>query len=265
MAVPQSDESVDKRRMFDLTGRVALVTGAGRGMGVGMVMGLLRQGAAVVINDVNADLARERAEELAGYGPPVFAVPFDITDLAAVTSSLQRAAELVGAPVDILVNNAGIPASAVSVTQFLDIAPEDWPPYLNLNLYGSMNCIKAAAPGMVERGWGRIIQISSGAGRVGLNHGQALYGAGKSGIEGFIRHIAQEFATQGVTANSVALGLMENVKRNVEIIRPTIERIPMKRLGGMTDVGGMIAFLASEEAGYVTGQTINLNGGVYAN
>ena len=265
MAEPQPDAPPDAHPMFDLAGRVALITGAGQGMGVGMAKGLLRQGAAVVINDVDPDLAEARADELAGYGPAVAAVPFDITDLTAVTDGFQLAAKRIG-PIDILVNNAGIPLSAVSATPFLDIAPSDWPPYLDLNLYGSMNCIKAAAPGMIDRGWGRIIQISSGAGRIGLRIGQALYGAGKSGIEGFVRHVSQEFAPHGVTANSIALGLMENAyQRNPKFLGRTIEANPMKRPGSMTDVAALVAFLASEEASYISGQTINLNGGSHFN
>jgi len=252
--------------MFDLSGHTALVTGAGKGMGVGMARGLVTQGAAVIVNDLDPALAEERVKELVDFGGSAVAAAFDVTDLAAVQEGVAMASELLGSRVDILVNNAGIPKSAVSVTPFLDIAREDWAPYIDLNLYGSLHCIKVMAPGMVEQGWGRIVQISSGAGRVGLSIGQALHGASKSGIEGFIRHLSQELGPHGVTANALALGLMENVEiRNRELLRPLVAAIPNRRLGSLADVGAAVAFLASPEAGHLNGQTINLNGGATTN
>src|SRR5262249_30811469 len=146
--------------------------------------------------------------------------------------------------VDILVNNAGIPA-AMRVAKFTDLPPEEWHHYVDLNLYGSLKCIHGVLPGMIERGWGRIVQISSGAGQAGSPMGISLYGASKSGIEGAIRHLAQELAPTGVTANAIALGLMgpgEHLAR----------RVPVGRLGTPADAGAAVVYVSSPEAAWLT-------------
>jgi 3-oxoacyl-[acyl-carrier protein] reductase len=246
--------------MFSLAGRTALVTGAGQGVGRGIARVLAAQGARVAVNDIDAVRAESTAKQLEAAGATALAVPFDVTDPAAVRDALERIAARLG-PVDVLVNNAGIPPGSRGMSKkFLDSGPEDWAALIDINLYGAMHCIRAALPGMVERGWGRVIQISSGASQRGLNIGVSSYGASKSGIEGLIRHVAVECARSGVTANSIALGLMNNQK-NPGATAHIAAGIPMGRLGEPEEAGALCAFLASDEAAYVTGQTIHLNGG----
>jgi NAD(P)-dependent dehydrogenase (short-subunit alcohol dehydrogenase family) len=244
--------------VFEATGRVALVTGAGQGVGVGIARALVAQGARVAVNDLVADRAETTAMEI---GDGAIAVPFDVTDRAAVDAGVARITEELG-PVDILVNNAGVPVG-MDLVQFGQADPEQWKLYVNLNMYGSMHCIQAVLGGMCDRGWGRVVQISSGAGRAGLNLGISMYGASKSGIEGLIRHLSQEVARKGVTANSLALGMMGHAGADVddEATRPLIRTIPVGRLGTPDDVGAAVVYLASDEASWLTGQTIDLNGG----
>ena len=249
--------------MFDLTGRRALVTGAGQGVGVGIARALLRQGASVAVNDVvpgRADVT-VRGLTAAVEGARAVAAPFDVTSADAVHAGVAGATDALGGPIDILVNNAGIPPGMAPVP-FSDMDPAAWRQYVDLNLYGSLHCIRAVLAGMRERGWGRIVQISSGAGRTGLPIGVSLYGASKSAVEGFVRHLAAEVARDGVTANVVALGLMEpreDADRNVT--EGLARSVPVGRLGTPDDVGAAVVYLASDEASWITGQTIDLNGG----
>jgi 3-oxoacyl-[acyl-carrier protein] reductase len=244
--------------MFEADGRVALVTGAGQGVGVGIAQALARQGATVAVNDLVAERAEATA---ASIGGTAFAMPFDVTDRAAVDAAVAGIADRAG-PVDILVNNAGVPVG-MDLVQFRDATPDQWRLYIDLNLYGSMHCIHAVLGGMCDRGWGRIVQISSGAGRAGLNLGISMYGASKSGIEGLVRHVAVEVARRGVTANCLALGMMGHAGSDVDdaATAPLTRSIPVGRLGTPDDVGAAVVFLASDEASWLTGQTIDLNGG----
>lgn len=237
--------------MFDLSGRTALVTGGGQGVGAGIARVLTQAGASVLVNDLHAERAASTAAELARAE----AVPFDVTDLDAVRAALE------GRSIDILINNAGIPET-MAPKQFLDMDPEAWRPYVEVNLYGVLHCTKAVLDGMVERGFGRIVTISSGAGVVGLNIGVSLYGAGKGGALGFMRHLAVETARKGVTANSLALGLME-MKPGADrsVTEAMAKQIPVGRLGTGTDIGNLCAYLGSDEASWMTGQTIHINGG----
>jgi NAD(P)-dependent dehydrogenase (short-subunit alcohol dehydrogenase family) len=249
---------------FDLTGRVALVTGAGQGMGVGVVRALAEQGAAVVVNDLVADKAKAVATHLGEAGCTAAAVAFDVTDADAVRAGVATATDILG-HIDILVNNAGVPVG-MGVAPFRHMESDRWRQYIDLNIYGSLNCISAVIDGMCEHRWGRVIQISSGAGRQGLGFGVSLYGASKGGIEAFIRHLSMEVAADGVTANALALGLMANTAGgDVRAVDALAKSIPVRRLGTPEDVGAAVAFLASDEASYLTGQTINLNGGALQN
>ncbi|MFF2720452.1 SDR family NAD(P)-dependent oxidoreductase [Streptomyces sp. NPDC058011] len=244
--------------MFDLTGHVALVTGAGQNAGAGIALALAEQGAAVAVNDLRAERAEATCAEIQKAGGTTVAVPFDVTDLEAVRAGVARAGEVLGGHVDILVNNAGIPAD-MGYGPFRDIAPERWRGPVEINLFGAMNCVHAVLPGMREAGWGRVVQISSGAGRTGLAIGVALYGSGKGGVESFVRHISQEEAGAGITANTLALGLMQSA--GGPGISDIAAGIPVGRLGRPEDVGAAVAFLASPESSWLTGQTIDLNGG----
>lgn len=249
--------------MFDLTGRTALVTGGGRGVGAGIVRALAERGAAVAVNDIFAERAEATAADVTGSGGRAVAAPFDITDLSAVQDGVAAAADQLGAPIDILVNNAGPPAG-MTTTLFRDMDPQEWNEFVDINLYGSLNCIRAVLDPMVDAGWGRVVQISSGAGRTGIAFGVSLYGASKSAIEGFVRNLSQELAPTGVTVNALALGLLFNAVPDGapdDAVAALGSMVPIGRLGQPSDVGPAVVYLASEEASWMTGQTINLNGG----
>lgn len=249
--------------MFELDGRVALVTGAGRGAGAGIAAALAAQGASVVVNDLLPDRAESVVAELMAAGARAVAAPFDVTDSDAVHAGLAVATGHLGGHVDILVNNAGVP-DGMGITPFRQMDPDDWQQFVDLNLYGSLHCIRAVIDPMVEAGWGRIVQISSGAGRTGVAFGVSMYGASKSGIEGFIRHLSQEVARTGVTANSLALGLLSNALPDDapdDALASMARSVPVGRLGRPEDVAAAVVYLVSNEASWVTGQTLNLNGG----
>ncbi len=244
--------------MFDLSGRVALVTGAGQNQGAGIARALAAQGAAVAVNDLHGERAEEVVKQIAARGGRALAAPFDVTDLAAVSAGVARIARELG-PIEVLVNNAGVPES-MGVAQFREMDPSAWRRYVDLNLYGVTNCCKAVIDGMCERGFGRVITISSGAGQTGLALGVSLYAAGKGGAISFMRHLALETARFGVTANTLALGLMSNAG-GPDVTAALAKAIPIGRLGTPEDVGAACVYLASNEAAWLTGQTIGLNGG----
>ncbi|GMU78872.1 MAG: glucose 1-dehydrogenase [Acidimicrobiia bacterium] len=249
--------------MFDLTGRVALVTGAGQGVGAGIARCLAAQGAAIAVNDVVGERAAATVDAIAGGGGRAQAVAFDVTDRASVDAGVADATRGLG-PVDILVNNAGnAGAQGMVVAPFRELDPAAWDRFVQVNLYGLLNCTKAVIDGMCDRGFGRVIAISSGAGAVGLRMGVSIYGAAKAGQAGFIRHLATENARHGVTANTLALGLMGG-REVTDQTREIARQVPVGRLGTAEDVGAACAYLASDEAAWITGQTINLNGGANA-
>jgi NAD(P)-dependent dehydrogenase (short-subunit alcohol dehydrogenase family) len=244
--------------MFDLSHRVALVTGAGQGMGVGIVRALAERGAAIAVNDLHADRAEATAGALRRSGARAVAVPFDVTDRGATLAGVARAEAELG-PIDTLVNNAGVP-EGMGVAAFRDMDPGEWRKYVELNLFGVLHCVKATIDGMCSRGFGRIVTISSGAGQIGIPLGVSLYGAGKGGAIAFMRHLAVEVARSGVTANTLALGLMGNMTD--EATTAALARsVPVGRLGTPEDVGAAVVYLVSREASWLTGQTIGLNGG----
>jgi len=244
--------------MFELSGRVALVTGAGRGVGAGIARSLAASGAAGAGNDLNVERARETANTIAQSGGKAAAFAFDVIDYAAVETGVAAIAAELG-PLDILVNNAGVP-DGMNVVKFRDTKPEDWKRYVDLNLYGVMNCCKAAIDGMCERGFGRVITISSGAGTTGIDLGVSAYAAGKGGGISFMRHLALETAKFGVTANSLALGLIDN-QLDPGVTEHLARSVPVGFLGQPEDIGPFCVYLASNEARWMTGQTIGLNGG----
>lgn len=249
--------------LFDLSGTVALVTGAGQGVGVGIARLLAQQGAKVAVNDLHLDRASATAQAINdsainNSGGTAIAVEFDVTKWDAVEAGIAGVEAALG-PIDILVNNAGVPET-MGLQQFNTSSPHDWSDCINVNLYGVMHCSRAVINGMRERGFGRVITISSGAGTSGLGLGVSAYGASKGGAISFMRHLALENARAGVTANSVALGLMQGPAEPEATAR--IEKtIPVRRLGSPEDVGAICVYLASREAAWMTGQTIELNGG----
>jgi NAD(P)-dependent dehydrogenase (short-subunit alcohol dehydrogenase family) len=245
--------------MFDLTGRVALVTGAGQHVGAGIARALAGQGARVAVNDILIERAEATAAAITDANGTALAVGFDVTDLAAVKAGVATVANSLG-PVDILVNNAGnAGAHQMRLTPFREMSPEDWPKPIDVNLYGVLNCTHAVIGSMAARGFGRVITISSGAGTIGIPIGVSTYGAGKGGAISFMRHLAVENARLGITANTVALGLMQPGAE--DSTAALARQIPVGRTGRPEDVGALCVYLASDEASWMAGQTIELNGG----
>jgi NAD(P)-dependent dehydrogenase (short-subunit alcohol dehydrogenase family) len=250
------------RRLIDLSGRTALVTGGGRSVGRGIAEVLASAGAYVFVNDLHEDRAQDVVSAIEAEGGTGQASIFDVTDGVAVDAAFS-AIESNDGCVDILVHNAGI-AEGSGASLFSESGPEDWEPTIDLNLYGSMNLIRRSLPKMIEQRWGRIIQISSGASSRGLSIGVSAYGAAKAGAESLIRHVAVENGKHGVTANALALGLMANVGAGgsmSEGAQRLLRAVPVGRLGQPEEVGLAAAWLASEGSGFVTGQVIHLNGG----
>ena len=243
--------------MFELTGRVALVTGAGQGVGAGIARQLARQGAAVAVNDLQADRTAAIVAAIVEAGGRASGFEFDVADYDSVVAGVKEVESEFG-PIDVLVNNAGIPAN-MEITRFRDTQPADWTPYIDVNLYGVLNCCKVLIGGMCERGFGRLITISSGAGTAGSEIGVSVYGAGKGGGLAFMRNLALEVARDGVTVNSLALGVMNNVPE--EILPMVASAVPVGRAGDPDEIGACCVYLASNEASWMTGQTIQLNGG----
>jgi NAD(P)-dependent dehydrogenase (short-subunit alcohol dehydrogenase family) len=253
--------------MFDLDGRVAVVTGAGQSVGRGIAEALAAAGAVVAVNDLRADRAELVAAQITESGGSAVPAPFDVTNLEEVRAAVSGVERQLGR-VDAVVNNAGrVDDGKTRLGRFRDSDPARWHLWLDLNIYGSLYLIHSVLPGMIERGFGRIIQISSGAGSRGIPSGVALYGAGKAGIEGALRHIAIEEAQSGVTFNAIALGLMANTAHRSDHNSPTssapgtLAAVPMGRLGEPQEIGACAVWLASDLAGFVTGQVIHLNGG----
>jgi len=241
--------------MFDLTGRSALVTGAGQNVGSGIGRALATQGARVVVNDLRVDRADAVAAGIRATGGLAEAVAFDVTDLDAVRAGVAS----VG-PVDILVNNAGSGGEhPMEVGRFRDLDPSAWDGPIKVNLYGVLNCCHVVLDGMCDRGWGRIVTISSGAGTNGVHIGVSPYSAGKGGGISFTRTLALEVARYGVTANTLAIGLM--TMEGVELTEALARTIPVGRTGTPEDIGAACVWLVSDEASWVTGQTIEVNGG----
>ena len=242
--------------MFDLTGRAALVTGAGQNVGAGIARALAARGASVVVNDLVGSRAGAVEQQILAAGGRATTAVFDVTDLDAV----QGAVSGLGA-IDILVNNAGNGgADPMPVAPFRTMDPADWHGPLDVNLYGVLNTTRTVIEGMVERGRGRVITVVSGAGTAGVAIGVSPYAAAKAGAAGFMRALALEVASAGVTANSIALGLMDNVA-DAGSVEHLARSIPARRLGRPDDAGAACVYLASDEASWMTGQTIGLNGG----
>ncbi len=243
--------------MFDLTGRTALVTGAGQNVGAGIARALGTAGATVLVNDLRPERADEVVEALVADGVAAVAVPFDVTDRAAIDAAVAESG-----PIDVLVNNAGNGgAEAMLPKKFANTDPDDWRGPMEVNLHGVLHCCHAVLPGMVERGHGRIITISSAAGTHGVGMGFTPYSVGKGGSLSLMRSLALEHGRDRITANSVALGIMDSVRD--ETAAALTKTIPVGRLGSPGDVGAACLWLASDEAGWVTGQTIGLNGGTF--
>jgi len=242
-----------------LDGRKAVITGAGRGIGRAIAATLVSHGAHVAIVDIDGETAEAAAKEMSDAGAVARAYELDITDSDAVMSSFKAIAEEMGG-LDILVNNAGLTRDNL----LLRMSPDDWDLVMKVNLKGAYNCIRAAVRPMMSQRSGRIISIASVVGILG-NAGQANYAASKAGLIALTKSVAKEFASRGITANAVAPGFIETPmtdKLSEKVREDFMSMVLLKRFGTTADVANLVAFLASDEADYITGQTISVDGGM---
>ncbi len=246
-------------------GKVAVVTGGGGGIGSAVCRRLAEEDAAVAVLDVNGDAASRTAEAISGTGRTAHPVDCDICDRGSVDAAVKAVEDTLG-PIDILVNNAGWD----KFRPFIDTDPEFWRKIIDINLMGPLNMHHAILPGMVERGYGRVVNIASDAARVGSS-GESVYAACKAGMMGLSKTLAREHARNGITFNVVCPGPTDTAlfagyaegAGNPDKLREAMRRaIPMGRIGQPDDLAGTIAFLASDDAAYVTGQVISVSGGL---
>ncbi len=246
--------------MIDLTERVAIVTGASRGIGRDTALALARAGADLVLLARSEDRLRVVAEEIEQLGRRALPLKADVTVAEQVTAAVTEAKRQYGR-IDVLVNNAGITRDGL----LLRMKREDWNAVIETNLTSVYLCCQAVLPHMLRARYGRIINITSVLGQMG-NAGQTNYAASKAGIIGFTKALAREVASRNITVNAIAPGFIETAmtealdeKRRQELIAS----IPLGRVGEGRDVAAGVVFLASEAAGYITGQVLNINGGIY--
>jgi len=245
---------------MELKGKVALVTGGAQGIGKAVALMLARQGADVVVADVNLEKAAETAKEVEATGRGAMAVNVDVTRLSDVENMVESAIGRFGR-IDILINNAGIARDKL----ILRMTEEDWDAVLDVNLKGTFNCTKAVIKHMSKQRSGKIVNIASVVGEMG-NAGQANYSASKAGVIGLTKTIAREFAQRGINVNAIAPGYIQTPMTDVlpDKAKEELKRmIPMERLGQPEDVATAVLFLVSDASSYVTGQVLNVNGGIY--
>lgn len=249
-----------------MSNRVALVTGGAQGIGRGISEKLGGRGYHVAIADLNRDAAQATADSIKNAGGEAIGVEVDVTDSASVQSAVKAVADELG-PVEIAVNNAGWD----DFMKFLDTGEDFWDRILDINFKGALRVTKAVVPGMIERGWGRVINIGSDAGRVGSSL-EAVYSGAKGGIIAFTKTLAREVSSKGITANSVCPGptdtpalraFADNQGEDAEkVVSGMTKAVPMRRLAQPDDVAAGVAFFASDETNYITGQTLSVSGGL---
>jgi len=244
----------------ELSGKVALVTGGAQGIGKAIALLLAKNGADVAISDINLEKAQETANEIESMGQRSLALKANVADLKEVEQMVEAIVQQLGR-IDILVNNAGITRDRL----ILRMTEEDWDAVLNVNLKGTFNCTKAAIRYMSKQKSGKVVSIASVTGEMG-NAGQANYGASKAGVIGFTKTIAREFAARGINVNAIAPGYIQTAMTDAvpdkakEMLK---QMIPMERLGQPEDVAEAVLFLVTERSSYITGQVLNVNGGIY--
>ena len=246
------------------TARVAVVTGGGSGMGRAICRRLASHGHGVAVLDIDGDAAEQVAKEIQADGGRAVGIATDVSHRAAVDAAMEQARTAFG-PIGILVTSAGIEG----FVSFLDIDVEAWERMLAVNLTGTFHCIQAAVPDMVAAGWGRIVTISSSSAQSGTKR-MAHYVASKGGVIALTKAVALDLASRGITVNTIPPGAIDTpmMRRPMESgamasLDQVVARAPLGRLGTPEDIAAACAFLCSEEAGYITGQQINVNGAWY--
>jgi len=246
--------------MGKLDGKVALVTGGAQGIGKAIALTLAREGAQVAVSDVNLEKARETCKEIDPLGKKAVAIGGSVADAKAAEAMVEKTVEAFGG-LDILVNNAGITRDGV----LLRMKEEDWDLVLAVNLKGAFHCTKTALRHLLKRKGGKIVNIASVTGQMG-NAGQSNYAASKAGLIGFTKSVAREYASRNIQVNAVAPGFIDTAMSQAI---PQKERemltklIPMERLGTSEDIAEAVLFLASPASDYITGQVLNVNGGMF--
>ncbi len=245
-----------------MAGKVAIVTGAAQGIGRAIATRLATEGAKVAIADIQEEVANGTAQELRAAGYAVLAVKLDVTSLASAQAAAQKVAQEFGG-IDILVNNAGWD----KLEPFIESTPETWDKVIAINFRGVIHCCKAVIPQLQSRGGGKIVSIASDAGRVG-SMGEAVYSGCKGAIIAFSKTLARELARNNINVNVVCPGPTETallhgvMDKQPKVLDAMKRGIPMRRLGQPQDLAGAVAFLASADADYVTGQVISVSGGL---
>jgi len=243
-----------------LEGKVALITGGAQGIGRAIALLFARQGAKVAISDINLERARETCQEIESLGGQAIAISGNVADAKEAEAMIEQAVEKFGG-LDVLVNNAGITRDGI----LLRMREEDWDAVIAVNLKGAFHCTKAALRFFLKRKGGKIVNIASVTGEMG-NAGQSNYAASKAGLIGFTKSVAREYANRNIQVNAVAPGFIDTAMS--QAIPPKgreflIQQIPMERLGTPEDVAEAVLFLACPTADYITGQVLNVNGGMY--
>ncbi|MFJ5769512.1 SDR family NAD(P)-dependent oxidoreductase [Psychrobacillus sp. NPDC093180] len=245
-----------------MTNKVAFITGAGRGIGRQIALTLAAKNVTTIVSDVNDANANETVSLIEQAGGEAIAVYCDVTKLSSVEEAVQEAVSKLSR-IDILVNNAGWD----KIEPFLKSEPSTWETILNINLLGQIHTCKTILPLMIENGYGKIVNISSDSGRVGSS-GEAVYSAAKGGVIAFTKTLAREMARHKININSIAPGpadtplFKEIGEYNAGIAEALIKAIPFRRLAQPEDIANAVAFLSSEEANYITGQVLSVNGGL---